>query len=230
MSNHLEPPLESAVSQTITPTDRSRIRRVPARASYDRAVVEQILDQGVVAHVGLAVEGQPYVMPMVYARRDRELYLHGAAASRLLKAGAQGVPLCATVTLVDGLVFARSAFHHSMNFRSVVVLGRARAVLAPDEKCAALAAFLEHVARGRAAACRPPSAKELAATTVLALPLDEVSAKVRAGGPRDDDEDLALPFWAGHVPLQLVAGAPVPDASSPPLAPVPPAFVSGLFK
>jgi uncharacterized protein len=222
--------LTSPVPQPIVPTDRSRVRRVPARASYDRAVVDAILDEGLVAHVGLAVAGQPYVMPMVYARRDRLLYLHGAPASRLLKAAAGGTPLCATVTLLDGLVFARSAFHHSMNYRSVVVLGQARLLDDPEEKRLALEAFLEHVARGRTQACRPPNAKELASTTVLALPLDEVSAKVRTGGPKDDDEDLALPYWAGHVPLRLVVEPPVSDALHEPVAAPPGPLLNGLFR
>jgi uncharacterized protein len=214
----------------IVPTDRTRIRRVPSRAVYDRAVVNAILDEGLVAHVGFVVADQPYVIPMVYARRDERLFLHGAAASRLLKGGASGVPLCATVTLVDGLVFARSAFHHSMNYRSVVILGQARAVVDPEEKQTALAAFLEHMARGRAAACRPPNPKELAATAVLSLSLDEVSAKVRTGGPVDDAEDLPLPFWAGHVPLGLTAGAAITDATHVPQADIPSEFLHGLFR
>jgi nitroimidazol reductase NimA-like FMN-containing flavoprotein (pyridoxamine 5'-phosphate oxidase superfamily) len=194
------------------------VRRVPSRASYDRAFIHQILDEGLVAHVGFATpeDGQPYVIPMVYARLGDDLLLHGAAASRLLKAGAAGVPMCATVTLVDGLVLARSAFHHSMNYRSVVVLGQARAVTEIAAKQVALAAFVDHVSPGRSQRARPPNPKELAATTVLALAIDEVSAKSRSGGPIDDDEDLAWPIWAGHLPLQLRADPPVPDQRHPP--------------
>jgi uncharacterized protein len=201
---------------------RSRVRRVPSRASYDQAVVHAILDEGFVAHVGfVGNDGHPFVIPMVYARIGEALYLHGAPASRLLKLGSAPARLCATVTLLDGLVLARSAFHHSMNYRSVVVLGEARTVSDSAEKAAALAALLEHVAAGRSATARPPNAKELAATAVVALPLAEVSAKLRSGGPIDDEEDLALPYWAGHVPLQLVAGAPVADAAHAPLGALP---------
>ena len=205
----------------INPTARTQIRRLPARGSYDRALIHAILDEGLVCHVGFELEGQPYVIPMVYARHDDRLILHGAPASRMLKAGAAGTAMCATVTLIDGLVFARSAFHHSMNYRSVVVLGVAREVTDPSEKRAALDALVEHLARGRSRETRPPSDKELASTRVLALPITEASAKARTGGPVDDDEDLALPYWAGHVPLRLVAGEPVDDPRAPVRAPVP---------
>jgi nitroimidazol reductase NimA-like FMN-containing flavoprotein (pyridoxamine 5'-phosphate oxidase superfamily) len=213
----------SAPTAQIPPTPRSQVRRVPRRASYDRAFIHQILDEGLIAHVGFAVpaEGgdhQPYVIPMVYARQGDDLLLHGAAASRLLKAGAAGVPLCATVTLIDGLVLARSAFHHSMNYRSVVVLGQARAIVETAAKQIALAAFVDHVAPGRSQRARPPNPKVVAAPTVLALAIDEVSAKSRSGGPLDDEEDLAWPIWAGHLPLQLRPGVPMPDQSHPPQA------------
>jgi nitroimidazol reductase NimA-like FMN-containing flavoprotein (pyridoxamine 5'-phosphate oxidase superfamily) len=211
---------------TFTPTDRTRIRRVPARGSYDRATLHAILDEGLVASVGFVVEGQPYVIPMVYARRGDQLYLHGAMASRLLKQSA--VPLCVTVTLVDGLVLARSAFHHSMNYRSAVVLGEAREVTDAGERSSALAAVVDHVLAGRSQQCRPPNDKELRATRVLALPIDEASAKARTGGPLDDDDDLPLPFWGGHLPLHLVAGAPVPDGRAAPVAPTPSALLSYL--
>ena len=205
----------------IPATPRSRVRRVPSRASYDRDFIYRILDEGLVAHVGLVSDDQPYVIPMVYARAGDQLLLHGAAASRLLKQGAAATPMCATVTILDGLVLARSAFHHSMNYRSVVVLGQARAIEEPAAKLAALAAFLEHVAPGRSQQTRPPNPKELNATTVLALPLEEISAKSRSGGPLDDDDDLALPFWAGHLPLRLTPGTPLADQRHTPQADLP---------
>jgi nitroimidazol reductase NimA-like FMN-containing flavoprotein (pyridoxamine 5'-phosphate oxidase superfamily) len=206
--------------EPLTPTDRTRFHRVPSRGTYDRTTVHQILDEGLVASVGFVIDGQPYVIPMVYARRGDQLYLHGASASRLLKSS--DVPLCVTVTLLDGLILARSAFHHSMNYRSVVLLGRAREVTEPEEKNAALTAVVDHVLAGRWQDCRPPSEKELRATRVLALPIDEGSAKMRTGGPLDDEEDLALPYWAGIVPLTLAAGAPVADPLHAPRGPLPP--------
>jgi nitroimidazol reductase NimA-like FMN-containing flavoprotein (pyridoxamine 5'-phosphate oxidase superfamily) len=196
---------------SFSPTPRTTLRRIPARGSYDRALVHGILDEGLVASVGFCVEGQPYVLPMAYCRRGDQLVLHGASASRLLKIGARGLPLCVTVTLLDGLVLARSAFHQSMNYRSVVVLGNACEIDAAEEKRAALDALLEHLLPGRSTEVRPPSDKELAATRVLQLPIEEVSAKSRTGGPLDDEEDLQWPAWAGLVPLRLTAGTPVPD-------------------
>jgi uncharacterized protein len=198
---------------TLSKTPLSTVHRVPQRASYDRAVVDAILDEGLVCHVGLVADGQPFVLPMAYARRGRELLLHGAQASRLLKGGAAGTPLCVTVTLLDGLVLARSAFHHSLNYRSVVILGAARELTDAAEKDAAMTALVEHVLAGRAAAARPPSARELGATRVLSLPIEQASAKLRSGGPLDDAEDGAWPCWAGHVPLTLVARAPVPTTA-----------------
>lgn len=182
---------------------------MPERGSYDRALVHAILDEGIVAHVGLATTDGPVVIPMLYARDGDRLLLHGSAASRLLRGGAAGTELCATVTLVDGLVLARSAFHHSMNYRSVVVFGEATAITDPDETRAALDRYVEHVVPGRGPDVRPPSDKELRATLVLALPLDESSVKVRAGGPEDDDEDMDRPVWAGVIPLATAAGTPV---------------------
>jgi nitroimidazol reductase NimA-like FMN-containing flavoprotein (pyridoxamine 5'-phosphate oxidase superfamily) len=191
------------------PSARATIRR-RARAAYDPAVIDAILDEGLVAHVGLVHAGAPIVIPMFYVRLERELLLHGAAAGRLLEVGAAGAPLAATVTLLDGLVLARSAFHHSMNYRAVVVHGVAR-VVDDEATCQrASAAMVERLAPGRAAQVRAPNAKELHATRFLALPLDEASAKARTGGPIDDDDDLALPVWAGVVPLSLVRGAPIP--------------------
>lgn len=207
------------------PSARATVRRIPARGRYEREAVHAILDAGLVAHVGFVHDGAPFVIPMLYARVGEVLYVHGAAASRALGALASGAEACLTVTHLDGLVFARSAFHHSMNYRSVVVLGRAREVLG-DEKSVALDALVDRLAEGRAAACRAPNAKELAATRVLALGLEEASAKVREGGPVDDEEDLGHPCWAGVVPVELVTGAPI---VSEPLAPgAPPSPVTRL--
>jgi nitroimidazol reductase NimA-like FMN-containing flavoprotein (pyridoxamine 5'-phosphate oxidase superfamily) len=194
---------------------------MPKRGAYDRATIEAILDEGLVCHLGFAVEGQPYVLPTIYARVGGEVLLHGSAASRMLRALGDGVPMCLTVTLLDGLVLARSAFHHSVNYRSVVLLGTARPVLDAEEKTLALRAIVDHVLVDRWAAVRAPSEQELRATTVLALSLSEASAKIRGGGPIDDEEDYALPVWAGHLPLTLVPSAPVPDARLAPGARVP---------
>jgi nitroimidazol reductase NimA-like FMN-containing flavoprotein (pyridoxamine 5'-phosphate oxidase superfamily) len=215
------------MSDAPTPPDAPhRIRRLPQRGSYDRAVIDAILDEGLVCSVGVVVDGGPVVIPMVYARRGDELILHGAQASRLLRAGAAAAPLCVTVTLLDGLVLARSAFHHSMNYRSVVLFGVARELTDPGEKAAALAALVEHLVAGRSAEVRPPSDKELAATRVLALPIDAASAKRRTGGPVDDVEDEAWPCWAGEVPLALAAGPPRPTTQGTPPGPPPPALAA----
>jgi uncharacterized protein len=194
-----------------TPTARTRVKRIPDRGKYDRETVFAILDQGLVCHVGFVVDAQPYVIPTLCARIGDRLYIHGSAASRMLRTLAGGVQLCVTVTLVDGLVLARSAFHHSMNYRSVVVLGRASVVEGREEKLEALGAFTEHIVRGRWNDVRQPSDSELKQTMVLALPLEEVSAKVRTGGPKDEPEDYDLPIWAGVLPLTVVPGAPLPD-------------------
>lgn len=193
------------------PSERTTIRRAPQRAAYDREVIHAILDQGLVGHVGFVVDGQPFVIPMAYARVDETIYLHGAAASRLTRTLKSGVDACLTVTHLDGLVLARSAFHHSMNYRSVVVFGQASLVADESAKREALRALTEHLTPGRWEVARPPSAAELAGTMVLALPITEASAKIRAGGPVDDEADYALPVWAGVVPLELTMGAPVPD-------------------
>jgi nitroimidazol reductase NimA-like FMN-containing flavoprotein (pyridoxamine 5'-phosphate oxidase superfamily) len=198
------------------PSERTRVRRRAERGRYDRATVHAILDEGLVCHVGFAIDGQPFVIPTAHARDGETLYLHGSPASRMLRNLSEGVPVCVTVTLLDGVVLARSAFHHSMNYRSVVVVGRARAVDDAEERLRALRALVEHVARGRWADTRRPNARELAQTLVLALPIVEASAKVRSGPPLDDAEDQALPFWAGVIPLALAPGAPTPD---PGLAP-----------
>ena len=191
------------------PSTRTTVRRLPDRGVYDRAAIEAILDEGLFCHVGFAVEDQPFVIPCVYARIGQRLYLHGSPASRMLRAVAAGAPVCVTVTLLDGLVLARSAFHHSVNYRSVVVLGTASRVDDAEERLAALRAIVEHVVPGRWDEARRPSAAELAQTLVVALPLSEASAKVRSGGPKDDAEDHALDVWAGVVPLAIVAGAPI---------------------
>ncbi|MBS1105773.1 MAG: putative flavin-nucleotide-binding protein [Deltaproteobacteria bacterium] len=197
---------------TVAPSTRTTVRRLPERGVYERAAIEAILDEGLFCHVGFVVEDQPYVIPCVYARIGERLYLHGSPASRMLRALATGAPACATVTLLDGLVLARSAFHHSVNYRSVVILGTASRVDDAEERLAALRATVEHVVPGRWNEARRPSAAELAQTLVVALPIDEASAKVRSGGPKDDAGDHALDVWAGVVPLTLVAGAPIADS------------------
>jgi len=194
-----------------TPTERTQVRRLPNRGAYDAETIFRILDEGFLCHVGFVADGQPFVIPTGYARSGETLYIHGSAASRMLRTLAGGVQVCVTVTLLDGLVLARSAFHHSMNYRSVVILGRAVQVEEREEKMKALKSFTEQVVRERWNDVRLPTDAELKATTVLALPLSEASAKIRTGPPKDDEEDYQLPIWAGVVPLAIVAGAPVPD-------------------
>ncbi len=193
------------------PTERTQVKRLPKRGKYDRETVNAILDAGFVCHVGFNVDVQPYVIPTNYGRSGEILYLHGSAASRMLRTLSEGVPVSVTVTHVDGLVLARSAFHHSVNYRSVVILGTARLVEDAAEKMEALRVFTEHVMKGRWDDVRQPTEQELKATSVLALPLEEVSAKVRTGGPVDDEADYALPAWAGVLPLETVAKEPIPD-------------------
>lgn len=194
-----------------TPTERTKVRRLPDRGKYDAESVYGILDEAFICHVGFLVDGQPYVIPTGFARVNDTLYIHGSAASRMLRTLADGVQVCVTVTLVDGIVMARSGFHSSMNYRSVVILGRATPVETRDEKLAALAAFSEQVMPGRWQDLRETKDAELKGTLVLSLPLKEVSAKVRTGPPKDDEEDYALPLWAGVVPLKLTAGTPIDD-------------------
>lgn len=191
-------------------TDRTALRRHPERGSHDRAQVEAILDDGYVAHVGFTVAGEPRVLPMAYGRIDDVLYLHGAVGNAMLRAS-DGAPVCVTVTHLDGLVAARSQYHHSMNYRSVVLVGRAEKVTDDEEKAAALAAIVDQALPGRSRVARPASPGEARATLVLRLPIAEGSAKVRAGGPVDEPEDMDLEVWAGVVPLRVVAGAPVQD-------------------
>lgn len=196
---------------TFPPTDRTWVRRLPQRATYDPETIYAILDAGFVCHVGLVEESRPLVIPTAYARAGDALLLHGSSRSRTLTLLAAGAEACITVTHLDGLVLARSAFHHSINYRSVVIFGRAEPVEAPAGKLAALEAFFARIHPGRWADVRWPNEQELRATTVVRLPLEEVSAKVRSGGPLDDAEDLALPVWAGVVPMALVRGEPVRD-------------------
>jgi uncharacterized protein len=206
MSDH-----DAAESATAAPTARTRVRRHPERAAYDRETVLSILDEGLICHLGFVVDGAPFVMPTMYARHQDVVYIHGSPASRMLQTAGGPADVCLTVTLLDGLVLARAAFTHSMNFRSVVMVGRAGLVTDPAEKLTAFEALVEHVCRGRWADVRHPNPKELATTTVLRLPLDEVSAKVRTGGPKDAEADLGLPIWAGQLPLRVRPAGAVPD-------------------
>jgi uncharacterized protein len=194
-----------------TPTARTKVRRLSKRAVYDKTLVHEILDEGFLCHLGFTVDELPYVIPTLYARSGDQLYLHGSGASRMLKTLSQGVDVCATVTLVDGYVLARSAFHHSMNYRSVVVLGRARQVTELDERIEALRTLTNHLVPQRWEEVRAPNDLELKQTLVLALPLHEVSAKVRVGPPVDDEEDYATPVWAGVVPIVAQLGEAIPD-------------------
>ncbi|HEY5885351.1 MAG TPA: pyridoxamine 5'-phosphate oxidase family protein [Pyrinomonadaceae bacterium] len=196
-------------------TNRTTLKRLPKRGVYDRDSVYAILDEGFICHVGFAVEGKPVVIPTGYARVDNQLYIHGSQASRMLRTLSQGIDVCVTVTLIDGLVLARSAFHHSINYRSVVVFGTATLITDPEEKSAALFAFSEHVIPGRWNDVREPTTEELKATSVLVLELTEASAKVRTGPPIDDEEDYSLPVWAGVIPLALTASEPVNDPRLP---------------
>jgi nitroimidazol reductase NimA-like FMN-containing flavoprotein (pyridoxamine 5'-phosphate oxidase superfamily) len=198
-------------SVTEPPSDRTTIKRKPERAAYDRAAIDRVLDEGLICHVGFAVDGQTFVLPMIHVRVGDTVYLHGSPASRMLRALAQGAEACLTVTLLDGLVLARSALHHSMNYRSVVLFGKASVVDDPAEKCVVLKALMEHLIPARWADVRGPTERELQRTMVLSLPIHEASAKVRAGPPLDDEADYELPVWAGVVPLRVAAGSPIAD-------------------
>jgi uncharacterized protein len=199
------------VERSTAPTTRTRVTRLPKRGFYDRDTIDAILDEALVGHLAFTAEdGQPYATPTLEARVGDEVWVHGSAASRTLRRVGRGIPACLTVTLIDGVVLARSIFNHSVNYRSVIVLGEPRAVTDPDEKLAALEAFAERIAPGRWADARPPTRQELKATSILALPLDEASAKVRTGPPVDEDDDLDLDVWAGVVPMRLVRDEPVP--------------------
>ncbi len=214
------------MAETSLQSPRTTVKRLPKRGVYDRAAVYAILDEGLVCHVGFALEGQPYVIPTAYVRIGDTLYVHGSAASRMLKSLAGGIPVAVTVTLLDGLVLARSAFHHSMNYRSAVLLGTAHLVAAAEEKARVLDAIVEHIVPGRGAEARRANDNELKATSVLALKIEEGSAKLRSGPPIDDAEDMGLPVWAGVLPLRLAAAEPIGDAALAAGSPVP-SYVSG---
>jgi uncharacterized protein len=209
------------VPEISSPTERTRVVREPQRGVYDRETIYKILDEGMVCHVGFSVDEQPYVIPTLFARVGDAIYFHGSAASRMLRRVGEGINVCVTVTLTDGIVMARSIFNHSMNYRSVVALGKATPVDAPEEKVAALQAYSEKILPGRWNDARQPNEKELKATSVLRLPLTEASAKVRVGPPEDDAPDYALPVWAGVIPLRIVADAPIRDERCDPAIPVP---------
>jgi nitroimidazol reductase NimA-like FMN-containing flavoprotein (pyridoxamine 5'-phosphate oxidase superfamily) len=200
------------MSQPYTPTPRTRLVREADRAVYDRQAAYRILDEGFLCHVGFVADGQPFVIPTSYGRKDDNLYIHGSAASRMLRQLKEGVPVCVTITLLDGLVLARSIFNHSMNYRSVVVLGKATLVDDPQEKLEALRLLSEHIIPGRWADSRKPNERELKATSVLRLPIEEFSAKVRQGPVVDDEEDYSFPTWAGVIPLEMKWGTPIDDA------------------
>ncbi len=198
-------------SANLQATQRSTIKRIPKRGSRERELIYSILDEALVAHVGFISNNQPFVIPMAYGREGDRLYLHGSPVSRLLKTLERGVDVCFTVTILDALVVARSLFHHSMNYRSVVLFGKATLVASEGEKMKALKAFTEHMIPGRWQDARIPSERELKGTTVLSLPIEEGSAKVRTGQPQDDPQDYSLPVWAGELPLKLTVGIPIPD-------------------
>src|SRR6266699_6793701 len=199
------------MAESTVPTARTRVVREPQRAVYDRQTIYEILDEGFVCHVGFVIDRQPFVIPTSYGRKDDVLYIHGSAASRMLRSAGKGIPICVTVTLFDGLVLARSIFNHSMNYRSVVVMGTAVAIEDREEKLAALRILSDHILPGRWNDARQPNDQELKATTVIRLPIEEFSAKVRQGMPIDDEADYGFPTWAGVVPLNLVPAAPVGD-------------------
>ena len=209
------------MTESFTPTERTRVVREPHRGAYDRETIYKILDEGFVCHVGFSTNGQPFVIPTLYARVGDAIYFHGSAASRMLRGASSGICVCVTVTLTDGFVLARSVFNHSMNYRSVVALGKATLVDAAVEKLEALRAFTEKILPGRWEDARQPNEKELKATSILKLPLTEVSAKIRSGPVEDDQEDYALPVWAGIVPLHLQAEAPIRDERCDPAIPTP---------
>jgi hypothetical protein len=200
---------------TLVPTPRTTLRRKKERGSFDRRVVNEVLDEGLLCHVGFSVDGSPVVLPMVFARIDDTLYLHGTTGNRMLRTLVDGAEVCVTVTLVDAVVLARSAFHHSMNYRSVMVFGTATRVIDDDEKHRASMALLDHITPGRSADTRPPSPDELRATLMVRVPIIEGSAKVRTGGPVDETSDMDAPFWAGQIPLSIVPGAAVADGALP---------------
>jgi len=200
------------MSTSSPPTQRTRVIREPQRGVYDRDVANRILDEGFICHVGFSIDGQPFVIPTSYVRHEDVLYIHGSAASRMLRNVSGGIPMCVTVTLLDGLVLARSIFNHSMNYRSVVVLGTGTAIEDREEKLSALRLLSEHIVPGRWDEIRQPNEKELKATTILRVPIQEFSAKVREGPVVDDEEDYVFPVWAGVLPLNVVPGEPIADS------------------
>jgi nitroimidazol reductase NimA-like FMN-containing flavoprotein (pyridoxamine 5'-phosphate oxidase superfamily) len=211
----------SSVKNEIAPTARTRVKRLPKRASYDRDAINSILDTALVCHVGFAIDRQPYVIPTLHVRIADRLYIHGSAASRMLGAAAEGTPIAVTVTHIDGLVLARSAFHHSVNYRSLVILGAATLVTEPAEKLAVMKGLIDHVVPGRWEHIRHPNDKELAATSVLSIPIAEASAKIRSGDPIDDEADYALPIWSGQVPFATRTLTPLADARLDAATPIP---------
>jgi uncharacterized protein len=211
----------NSLDNAVAPTARTRVKRLPKRASYDREAIYSILDTAMLCHVGFAIDSQPYVIPTLHVRIDDLLYIHGSTASRMLGAAADGTPIAVTVTHIDGLVLARSAFHHSVNYRSVVILGTATLVTDPAEKFAVMKGLIDHVASGRWDHIRHPNEKELAATSVLSIPIVEASAKVRSGDPLDDEADYALPIWAGQIPFAMKTLTPVADARVDASIPIP---------
>jgi nitroimidazol reductase NimA-like FMN-containing flavoprotein (pyridoxamine 5'-phosphate oxidase superfamily) len=200
------------MSEPQIPTARTRVVREAQRGAYDRDTAYRILDEGFLCHIGFVVDGQPFVIPTSYGRKNASLYIHGSAASRMLRHMKDGIAVCINVTLLDGLVLARSVFNHSMNYRSVVILGKATLVDDREEKLAALRVLSEHILPGRWDDARQPNERELKATSVLRVPIEEFSAKLRTGPPKDDEEDYSFPTWAGVVPLEMVAGKPIDDA------------------
>jgi nitroimidazol reductase NimA-like FMN-containing flavoprotein (pyridoxamine 5'-phosphate oxidase superfamily) len=209
---------------SLTLTPRTRLVRRADRGSFDRPTVHAILDEALICHIGFEVDGQPYVLPTVHVRIEEQLYVHGSVGSRMLRTLRQGAPICVTVTLLDGLVLARSAFHHSMNYRSVVLLGRAQEVTDLQQKRQVFEALVEHIARGRSRDVRPADELETRATAVLRVPIEEASAKIRTGPPVDDERDDAQGCWAGVVPLKLMAGEPIADPVLPPGIALPPSL------
>ncbi|MEO0541355.1 MAG: pyridoxamine 5'-phosphate oxidase family protein [Cyanobacteria bacterium P01_A01_bin.105] len=209
------------MTTTFSKTPRNKVRRGAKRATYEVETVNAILDAGFICHIGFVVDGQPFVIPTAYGRVESKLLIHGSPASRMLKTLEQGIDVCVTVTLLDGLVLARSAFHHSLNYRSVVLFGRAHPVNDLEEKAQALKAFTDQVIPNRWSSLRPMTDLEVKATTVLSLPITEASAKVRTGPPVDDEADYALPIWAGVLPLRMVADAPIRDPRLPAGIPIP---------
>lgn len=198
-------------TETLQATDRSKVKSRPRLGHHDRAIVNQILDEALVVHVGFAIDNQPFVIPMGYGRDGDRLYIHGSTASRMLNSLEKGIEMCVTATLLDGIVIARSLFHHEMNYRSVVLFGRATLVEGEDEKIHALKVLSKQIVPGRWEQARKPTSQEVKGTTVLSFPIEEGSAKIRSGEPHDNAEDYALPIWAGQLPLKLTAGSPIPD-------------------